>query len=74
MPGDKQLLKTHSVEDSGRLHSCRRQRDHRLPKGATMLVVTEGYEHHHYCPACGLRFIDAARLALSELETRLQTD
>lgn len=72
MAGQKKLLKTLEVSPSGKLHKCKSNAKHPLVKGQLMLIVknTDGPSHH--CPACGLRFVDTARLQLAVIEKALR--
>ena len=72
MAGQKSLVKSLDVGESGRLHRCRSNAKHSLPKGAVMLIVKEGQDARHYCADCGMKFIRTAHDALSQLEGRLK--
>lgn len=71
MPSQKSLLHTLHAGVSGRQHTCRQSKTHVLPKGAPMLVLKEDRSEHHYCIACGLKFIATARRTLDSLESSL---
>jgi hypothetical protein len=69
--GDKALLRSLSVRESGKAHTCRRNRAHLLVKGDLMLVVKEARDERHYCSTCAKRFILTARERLDDLEASL---
>jgi hypothetical protein len=68
MGNQKSLLKNVSVGLSGRMHPCKRNKDHKLPKGAKMLVVKEDRREFHYCADCGAKSIANARTILAQLK------
>ena len=71
MASEKSLLKNVSVGVSGRMHTCRQNDRHELPKGAPMMIVKEGRKSSHYCTACGLKFLRTAEGRLRGLERDL---
>ena len=65
---NKNLLKTMSIGESRRIHYCRRNSAHELPKGAKILVVREGRDERHYCIPCARKLIGIAQFTLDKLQ------
>lgn len=71
MAAEKSLLKNVSIGFSGRLHRCRQDKRHELPKGAPMMIVKEGRDSSHYCTTCGMKFLRTAADRVRSIERDL---
>lgn len=72
--GRKSLVKNVKFGISGRLHDCKNNKRHKLPKGATMLIVKEGRDPKHYCTSCAALILDDAKNRLAELDAELSNE
>lgn len=71
MGSQRSLLRSISAGVSGKLHYCKANRKHLLPKGDAILIVKIDRDHFHYCAECAHKFIATARSDLNALEDEL---
>lgn len=74
MGKERSLLRALQASTAGRRHSCRANKAHILSKGDRILVVRIDRDKFHYCVDCANKFIQTARLSLSELENELRDE
>lgn len=68
MGSQRSLLRSVSAGVSGKLHYCKANRKHALPKGDSILIVKVDRDRFHYCRDCAQKFIANARADLTALE------
>jgi hypothetical protein len=59
VPRPKTLVKSISVDDAQRAHSCQHVSSHRVLKGEKRLKLKVNRTYEHFCITCALQIIEA---------------